>query len=138
VAGSSGLMPMSWHGSHSKWGARQLNAHFEEEHHRLMLPVDYHGYIAARSIGEAVTRNRNASFQQLKEFIHGDKFQLNGFKGIKHTYRSWDGQFRQPILIATDRIVVSVSPQPGFAHPSAPDRLVDTLGIDEDQSRCKF
>ncbi|MEG6509855.1 ABC transporter substrate-binding protein [Methyloligella sp. 2.7D] len=136
VVGSAGLMPTSWNASHMKWGARQLNAHFEDEHQRLMLPVDYHGYVAARSVGEAITRNRGADFQTIKDFIHGDSFQLNAFKGIKHTYRAWDGQFRQPILLATDKIVVSVSPQPGFPHPSAPDRLVDTLGIDEDETEC--
>lgn len=138
VVGTAGLMPESWHGAHSKWGARQLNNHFEEEHQRTMRPVDYHAYIAARSVGEAVTRNRNADFDTIRDFIHSDKFQLNGFKGIKHTYRAWDGQFRQPILLVTDKVIVSVSPQPGFPHPSAPDLLVDTLGIDQDESRCKM
>ncbi|MFD0987024.1 ABC transporter substrate-binding protein [Methyloligella solikamskensis] len=138
VVGTAGLMPESWHGAHSKWGARQLNNHFEEEHSRIMLPVDYHAYIAARSVGEAITRNRNADFDTIRDFIHSDKFQLNGFKGIKHTYRAWDGQFRQPILLVTDNVVVSVSPQPGFPHPSAPDVLVDTLGIDQDETRCEI
>jgi len=138
VVGTAGLVPESWNAAHSKWGARQLNNHFEEEHNRLMLPVDYHAYIAARSVGEAITRNRNADFDTIRDFIHSDKFQLNGFKGIKHTYRAWDGQFRQPILLDTDTVVVSVSPQPGFPHPSAPDVLVDTLGIDQDESTCQM
>ncbi|ODA68233.1 hypothetical protein A7A08_00050 [Methyloligella halotolerans] len=138
VVGTSGLMAESWHGAHSKWGARQLNSHFEEEHNRLMRPIDYHAYIAARTVGEGATRNRNADFQTIHDFILSDKFQLNGFKGIRHTYRPWDGQFRQPILLVTDKVVVSVSPQPGFPHPSAPDVLVDTLGIDQDESHCNI
>ena len=47
-------------------------------------------------------------------------------------------QFRQPILIATDKVPVSLSPQRGFPHASHPEIEVDTLGIDEPESVCKM
>src|SRR6476646_6873827 len=60
------------------------------------------------------------------------------YKGLMQQYRPWDGQFRQPILIATDKVPVSMSPQRGFPHASHPDIEVDTLGIDEPESKCKM
>jgi ABC transporter substrate binding protein (PQQ-dependent alcohol dehydrogenase system) len=103
-----------------------------------MLPIDYQAYVAARTIGEAVTRNHGQEFKVVADFIVSDEFQLAPFKGIKQNYRKWDGQFRQPILIATDKVPVSLSPQPGFPHPSHPEIEVDTLGIDQPESKCKF
>ena len=47
---------------------------------------------------------------------------------------AWDGQMRQPILIAGPRLLVSVSPQPGFLHRGSE---LDTLGHDREESRCK-
>jgi hypothetical protein len=42
---------------------------------------------------------------------------------------------RQPILIAGARSLVSVSPQDGFLHRRS---VLDTLGVDEGESRCKM
>jgi ABC transporter substrate binding protein (PQQ-dependent alcohol dehydrogenase system) len=138
VAGTTGLTATTWSPGHEKWGATQANNHFEKDFKRLMLPIDYQAYVAARTIGEAVTRNDGADFATIAAFIHGPELQLAPFKGIKQQYRPWDGQFRQPILIATDKVPVSVSPQRGFPHASHADIDVDTLGIDEPESRCKM
>ena len=66
------------------------------------------------------------------------ELQLAPFKGVKQQYRPWDGQFRQPILIATDKVPVSISPQAGFPHASHAEIEMDTLGIDEPDSLCKM
>ncbi len=138
VAGTTGLVATTWSPGHEKWGATQANNHFEKDYKRLMLPIDYQAYVAARTVGEAVTRNHGADFATVAAFIHGPDLQLAPFKGIKQQYRPWDGQFRQPILIATDKVPVSMSPQRGFPHASHPDVEVDTLGIDEPESKCKM
>jgi ABC transporter substrate binding protein (PQQ-dependent alcohol dehydrogenase system) len=65
--------------------------------------------------------------------MRGKDFDLAGFKGAKLTFRDWDGQLRQPVLLADDRSLVSVSPQPGFLHP---DTELDTLGIDRPETKC--
>ena len=49
------------------------------------------------------------------------------------TFRDWNGQLRQPILLYDDRITVSVSPQEGFLHQVSP---LDTLGLDRPESSC--
>jgi ABC transporter substrate binding protein (PQQ-dependent alcohol dehydrogenase system) len=138
VAGTAGLMAVSWSPGHEKWGATQANNHFQKDAKRFMLPVDYQAYVATRTIGEAVTRNHGADFATINGFIRSDDFQLAPFKGIKQTYRPWDGQFRQPLLIATDKLPVSLSPQPGFPPASHPEVEVDTLGIDQPESKCKM
>lgn len=138
VAGTTGLTATTWSPGHEKWGATQANNHFEKDFKRVMLPIDYQAYVAARTIGEAVTRNDDADFATIAAFIHGPELQLAPFKGIKQQYRPWDGQFRQPILIATDKVPVSISPQHGFPHASHPEIEVDTLGIDQPESQCKM
>ena len=138
VAGTAGLVATTWSPGHEKWGATQANNHFQKDYKRLMLPIDYQAYVASRTIGEAVTRNHGADFTTVADFITSDEFQLAPFKGIKQTYRKWDGQFRQPILIATDKVPVSLSPQPGFPPASHPDIEMDTLGIDQPESKCKM
>jgi ABC transporter substrate binding protein (PQQ-dependent alcohol dehydrogenase system) len=138
VAGTTGLTATTWSPGHEKWGATQANNHFEKDYKRLMLPIDYQAYVAARTVGEAVTRNHGADFATVAAFIHGPDLQLAPFKGIKQQYRPWDGQFRQPILIATDKVPVSMSPQRGFPHASHAEIEVDTLGIDEPESKCKM
>jgi len=138
VAGTTGLVATTWSPGHEKWGATQANNHFQKDYKRLMLPIDYQAYVAARTVGEAVTRNHGAPFDTVAAFVHGKDLQLAPFKGIKQQYRPWDGQFRQPILIATDKVPVSMSPQRGFPHASHPDVEMDTLGIDEPESKCKM
>jgi ABC transporter substrate binding protein (PQQ-dependent alcohol dehydrogenase system) len=138
VAGTTGLTATTWSPGHEKWGATQANNNFEKTFHRLMLPIDHQAYVATRTIGEAVTRNPNNDFATVSAFIHGPDLQLAPFKGVKQQFRPWDGQFRQPILIATDKVPVSVSPQRGFPHASHPEIEMDTLGIDEPESICKM
>ena len=138
VAGTTGLTATTWSPGHEKWGATQANNNFQKDFGRLLLPLDYQAYVAARAIGEAVTRNPGNDFATVSAFVHGPDIQLAPFKGIKQQFRPWDGQFRQPILIATDKVTVSVSPQRGFKHASHPEIEVDTLGIDEPESVCKM
>jgi len=138
VAGTTGLTATTWSPGHEKWGATQANNNFQKDFGRLTLPIDHQAYVATRAIGEAVTRNPDNDFATVSAFIHGPDLQLAPFKGIKQQFRPWDGQFRQPILIATDKVPVSVSPQSGFPHASHPEIEVDTLGIDEPESICKM
>lgn len=138
IAGTTGLTATTWSVGHEKWGATQANNNFQKDFGRLTLPVDHQAWIAARTIGEAVTRKPENDFDTVSAFIHGPDLQLAPFKGIKQQFRPWDGQFRQPILIATDKVPVSVSPQRGFPHKTPAEAEVDTLGIDKPESVCKM
>jgi len=97
--------------------------------------VDYQAWIAVRAIGEATTRARTADFAPVNAVIRSKDLNLAAFKGQKVTFRSWDGQLRQPIIVAGPDLPVSISPQEGFLHEEAE---VDTLGVDEPETKCKF
>jgi ABC transporter substrate binding protein (PQQ-dependent alcohol dehydrogenase system) len=135
VAGTAGLKAMSWHPAHEQWGATQMQDRFERFAKRFMLPIDYQAWVAVRAIGEGVTRTGSAEFDPVNAYIRSDKFDLAAFKGQKVTFRPWDGQLRQPIIIAGPELPVSTSPQEGFLHEHTE---VDTLGIDKPESKCKF
>jgi ABC transporter substrate binding protein (PQQ-dependent alcohol dehydrogenase system) len=68
-------------------------------------------------------------------YLRSSDFLLAAFKGQGLSFRSWDGQLRQPILIAGSRLIASVSPQEGFLHPTS---SLDTLGSDKGESTCRF
>lgn len=133
VAGTQGLVPTAWSRVHEQWGATQLQSRFEKKVGRWMTERDYAAWMAVRSVGEAATRTRSADPEKLAGFMKGPDFGLAAFKGQALSYRPWDGQLRQPVLIAGPRMLVSVSPQEGFLHPGS---LLDTLGDDAPESGC--
>jgi ABC transporter substrate binding protein (PQQ-dependent alcohol dehydrogenase system) len=135
VAGTAGLKAMSWHPAHEQWGATQMQNRFQRFAKRFMLPLDYQAWVAVRAVGESASRVGSGDFASVNAYLRGDEFALAAFKGQKVTFRSWDGQLRQPIIIAGPDLPVSMSPQEGFLHEHAE---VDTLGIDKPESKCKF
>ena len=90
--------------------------------------------MALRVIGEAATRTKGGDYQTMHDFILSPNFDLAAFKGQKLSFRDWDGQLRQPVLLAADRVVASVSPQDEFLHQVS---QLDTLGIDRTESECR-
>ncbi len=134
IAGTQGLMPTSWHRSHEQWGATQIQRRFEKIASRTMTRLDYHSWLAMRTLGEAITVTNSADPAILRQHMISDKFKLAGFKGKPLTFRTYNGQLRQPVLVVAPRMLVTVSPQDGFLHQLTE---LDTLGIDEPQSACK-
>jgi len=135
VAGTAGLKAMSWHPAHEQWGATQMQNRFQRFAKRFMLPLDYQAWVAVRAVGESASRVGSGEFAPVNSYLRSDKFELAAFKGQKVTFRKWDGQLRQPIIVAGPELPVSVSPQDGFLHERTE---VDTLGIDEPETKCKL
>lgn len=135
VAGTQGLVVTGWSAVTQEWGATQLQSRFERQARRHMTPVDYAAWAAVRSVGEGATRTKSVDPEAIAAFIRGSDFLLAGFKGQGLSFRPWDGQLRQPILIAGARLLVSSSPQEGFLHQRTP---LDTLGVDLEKSQCRF
>ena len=135
VAGTQGLVPTAWHRSQEQWGATQMQNRFARFANRWMTERDYAAWAAVRSISEATTRTTKTDNAAVSAYIRGPEFGVAGFKGQKLTFRDWDGQLRQPILLASARTLVSVSPQEGFLHEFSE---LDTLGYDRPDSACKL
>ena len=134
VVGSAGLQPLTWHAAQEAWGGTQLQTRFEAHANRAMREIDYQVWLALRVIGEAVTRTGSDNVEENRLYMLGSDFELAAFKGTKVTFRPWNGQLRQPILLGDYRITVSVSPQDGYLHQRSP---LDTLGLDEPESKCE-
>jgi ABC transporter substrate binding protein (PQQ-dependent alcohol dehydrogenase system) len=135
VAGSAGLKPMSWDGSHEQWGAIQLQNRFMKLASRHMNARDNNAWVAMRMIGEAVARTGSNDPKVIRGYLTGPDFAIAAFKGHKQTLRHWNQQLRQPILLGDGRMIVSVSPQEGFLHQISE---LDTLGFDEPETKCKL
>lgn len=135
VAGTAGLIPSSWHPASEQWGGSQIQNRFVKATGRRMLSKDMQAWTAARILGEAATRTNSSDPTKIEAFIKDENFSLAAFKGQKVTFRRWNWQLRQPILLGDGRGVVSTSPQEGFLHQFSE---LDTLGIDQPETACKL
>ena len=133
VAGTHGLIAVSWHRSYEESAATQMQNRFERKAGRIMTERDYSAWLAVRTIGEIVTRTSSLDLPTLRAYLMSPRFEVAGFKSQGLNFRSWDRQLRQPILLAGPRALVSISPQDGFLHPKY---LTDTLGYDEPETKC--
>ena len=134
VAGTQGLIPTAWARPHEQWGATQLQERFLHQAKRWMTDRDYAAWMAVRAIGEAATRSKSTDPAAILAFMRGDRFELAAYKGARLSFRSWDGQLRQPVLLTDVHSLVSVSPHPGFLHQFSE---LDTLGIDKPETKCR-
>ena len=135
VVGTQGLIPTAWHRSQEQWGATQMQNRFAKFAGRWMTERDYAAWLAVRSISEATTRTNKADYASVNAYIRSPSFGVAGFKGQALTFRDWDGQLRQPVMLAGPRTIVSVSPQEGFLHENTE---LDTLGFDRPETTCKL
>jgi ABC transporter substrate binding protein (PQQ-dependent alcohol dehydrogenase system) len=135
VIGTQGLIATPWHRTHEQWGAVQIQNRFKEKAGRWMEEQDYAAYLALRALGEAATRTKSNDLNAVKEYMLSNAFALNGYTGNPLSFRSWDGQLRQPVLLAAPRSLVTVAPIEGFLHPKTE---LDTLGYDQSESQCKW
>jgi ABC transporter substrate binding protein (PQQ-dependent alcohol dehydrogenase system) len=135
TAGTAGLTPVTWHETVDSWGAAQLQNRFYRHAKRGMRPLDFQMWLAMRTIGETGARVKSDDVKTLREYIFGPRFELAGFKGKSFSYRPWDHQLRQPIVLAQPAALVSTAPQEGFLHQSNP---LDTIGFDKPESQCRF
>ena len=135
VVGGEVLKPTSWHFAHEQWGGNQMQSRFLKDSKRLMTNIDFNSWVGVRAIGEAITRTKSLDSKIVLDKIMDEKFNLAAYKGKPVSFRKWNGQLRQPILLVTPRALVSVSPQIGFVHPRTE---LDTLGVDQPDTKCRF
>jgi ABC transporter substrate binding protein (PQQ-dependent alcohol dehydrogenase system) len=132
VVGSSGLTAQAWSPWYERNGAPQLNRRFAKRAGRAMGSYDWAAWVAARAVVEAAAGGATVA-QQLKALKQGE-VALDGYKGQRLTFRGWDGQLRQPLLLAHGNGLVETAPVEGFLHPRS---ALDTLGHDQPETGCK-
>ena len=136
VIGSTGLTASEWHWSWDRDGATQVTLRFQRlaEGGRVMSPQDWSTWIAAKSIATAYATARSDDPAKIDAYMKGSRFVIDGSKGYRMNFRPWDRQLRMPMVLATSNAVTEAAPFPEFLHQT---NELDTLGVDEPESKCK-
>ena len=135
VVGTQGLTPAAWGRPVEAWAAVQLQGRFKKLAGRDMRPTDYAGWMATHAVGEAAVQLKSADPDAIHTLLMSPAFEVGGFKGRSLSFRAWNGQLREPIFDLWTGAVVATAPLEGFLHPRTD---LDTLGLDEPESHCKF
>lgn len=133
VIGSVGLTSQAWHWALERDGATQVSSRFDKLTGRKIQPADWSVWIAVKSLITAATKTPGADPDKLRDYVTSHRLKLDGSKGVTLNYRPWDGQLRQPILLATTEAVIAIAPIQGFTHQTT---TLDTLGADEAEFVC--
>lgn len=134
VLGSNGLTALAWHPLWERYGGPQLNRRFVKLAQRQMTGQDWAAWVGVKSLVTAWVTEPKGTPASLAKQLRSGQLQVDGFKGLPLSFRSWDGQLRQPVLLGHADGVSTSAPMDGVLHPS--DTL-DTLGVDEKESPCR-
>ena len=134
VVGAYGLTPTAWSPVIEQWAAVQLQNRFKALAGRGMQARDYGAWLAVHLIGEAASRTKKTDAPSVRAYALSDTLQLSAFKGRGLSFRSWNGQLRQPIPLVTADSQVAVAPIEGYLHQT---NVLDTLGADQPETKCK-
>ena len=125
----------AWHWAWDRHGAPQLEGRFEKLAKRPMADVDWSAWMAVKAVANSVQRTESSDFETLRDYLLGPDLILDGFKGNRLSFRPWNRQLRQPVLLITHNWVVERTPVEGFLHHQ---NTLDTLGFDARESDCRL
>ena len=134
VVGSNGLVVLPWHPLWERHGGPQLSRRFARQAKRPMTGHDWAAWVAVRAIASVLVDLSKAPIAQQLKALRGGPVTVDGFKGPRLSFRAWDGQLRQPLMLSHVDGVVGTAPLDGVLHPRD---VMDTLGVDEAESTCK-
>ncbi len=134
VVGASGLVAQAWHPQWERNGGPQLTRRFQKLAQRPMQSHDWAAWAAGKAVAAVLVDDAKAPVPQQLKKLRAGTVVIDGFKGPRLTFRAWDGQLRQPMFVSHVDGVVGLAPLEGVLHPK---EVLDTLGVDEQESTCK-
>lgn len=135
VIGATGLVPTAWTWTWDRYGAPQVSHRFKKRVGREMTDIDWAAWLAVRALDDALRESGGTTTEAVDHYLLGPLMNIDGAKGPPLSFRAWDHQLRQPILLATPDAVIADAPMPGFLHQT---NVLDTLGYDQPETQCKF
>jgi ABC transporter substrate binding protein (PQQ-dependent alcohol dehydrogenase system) len=135
IVGGVGLRAVAWSWTWDPYGAPQVSHRFEKRTGRKMSSYDWAAWTAVRALDDALRESHASTTQAADRYLLSSAMNLDGAKGPPLSFRSWDHQLRQPILLATADSVTATAPMPGFLHQTS---VLDTLGYDQPETKCKY
>ena len=134
IIGSEGLEASAWHRAAERYGAPQVNHRFERDAGRPMSDMDWSAWVAVKALAEAVAREKAMTGPAISAALLSGKIDIEMTKGIPGSFRAWDHQLRQPIMLHTADAVIAMAPIEGFLHENS---ILDTLGLSDRDTNCK-
>ncbi|WP_405548248.1 type 1 periplasmic-binding domain-containing protein [Variovorax paradoxus] len=131
VVGDGGLVALAWHAQFERYGAPQVSRRFTKAAKRPMTAQDWAAWMAGKTLAAvaiAAPKGPNAAWAQAI-----GKSTLDGSKGTNLSFRAWDGQLRQPMLLTDGQGVIAQAPAEGVLHAR---NVLDTLGADAPEKLC--
>jgi len=131
VVGDGGLVALAWHAQFERYGAPQVSRRFAKAAKRPMTSQDWAAWMAGKALAAAAIsapKGPNAAWASALA-----KGTLDGSKGTNLSFRAWDGQLRQPMLLSDGQGVIAQAPAEGMLHPRD---VLDTLGADAPEKLC--
>lgn len=136
VVGTAGLTAEAWHWSFERQGAPQVNSRFQQANQNTrMHSYDWAAWAAVRAVTQSVLRAKSTDYEPVRDYLLGERMNLDGSKGNPMSVRPWDHQLRQGMLLSAGNSVVELAPLPGFLHET---NDLDTLGVDQPRTTCRF
>lgn len=133
VVGDAGLVALAWHAQFDRFGAPQVSRRFTRLAQRPMGDVDWSAWMAGKTLAAAaVSAGPKGTPASLALALAATE--VDGSKGVSMGFRPWDGQLRQRLLLTDGQGVVAIAPADGILHPK---NVLDTLGADAPEKRCK-
>jgi ABC transporter substrate binding protein (PQQ-dependent alcohol dehydrogenase system) len=132
LVGDAGLVALAWHAQFERFGAPQVSRRFAKAAKRPMTALDWAAWVAGRALvgaATAVPKGPNAAWAKALA-----ETPIDGSKGTTLSFRPWDGQLRQTLLLTDGQGVIAQAPIEGLLHPS---NVLDTLGADAPEKACK-
>ncbi len=132
VVGDAGLAALAWHAQFDRFGAPQVARRFAKAAKRPMTAHDWAAWLAGRAlVAAALAAPKGPAAAWAKALTTTE---LDGSKGVNLSFRPWDGQLRQPLLLTDGQAVIGMAPVDGILHPR---NTLDTLGADAPEKLCK-
>lgn len=134
VIGTEGLQAAAWDPLAERFGAPQVNHRFTRLAKRDMNSGDWATWAAVRAVVEAAIRHGARDAASVEHSLAEDGTPMDVSKGIEGSFRPWDRQFRQAVMLRSSDAVIAYAPFEPFLHRRTP---LDTLGVDLEESPCR-
>jgi ABC transporter substrate binding protein (PQQ-dependent alcohol dehydrogenase system) len=132
VVGDAGLVALGWHAQFERFGAPQVSRRFAKATKRAMTTQDWTAWLAGKTlVALAAAQPKGNAAAWGKALVSAT---VDGSKGQAMSFRAWDGQLRQPMLLTDGQGVIAQAPIEGLLHPRD---VLDTLGADQGEKLCK-